>query len=157
MADTIRENIISAYTTRLATMTTINGYVVGAGDCNPDEAGVYRATPEVDPDDIPACVVWPGIEEAVKDYGEHECAMKMKVEAMAPIGTTNPSIIQERILGDLKKCLFDMTVIIHADIEGIVYIGGGVSQTPSEEDTIAAAYVEFTVKYNEIVGDPYTN
>ena len=159
MADTIREQIIAGFMTRLADMTVENGYAVGAG------ANVFRAYKHLDPGDAPASILWPGMEEAAKNYGQHECTMQIKVEAIADIGADNPSVVQERILGDLKQCLFatdlnftdefyiDDEVAVH--IDGLVYTSGGPAEFPASEDTLAAVFIEFNIKYNEQVGEPY--
>lgn len=151
MADSIRELIISGFETRMATMTLANGYVVGAG------ATIFRASKHIDAGDLPACAIWPSTEDVLKNYGQHECTMKMRVEAIGLIGLSNPSEIQEKLLADLKRCIFDMSVVISSYIDGIVYTTGGPAEFPSGEDTITAAYVEFNIKYNEKIGDPYSN
>jgi hypothetical protein len=60
MADTIREQIISAYETRLADWTVANGFNVDCG------RHVFRAVQHVDPGDLPAVVLQPRSEEATQ-------------------------------------------------------------------------------------------
>lgn len=94
MADTIREQIISAYLTRLADWTVARGFKIGCG------ANVFRAVSYVDPSALPACVLHPQTEEVTQQYGQNHCEMMIRIEALAEIGTTNPSVIQEQLLGD---------------------------------------------------------
>lgn len=151
MADSVREKIISGFIDRLGTMTTTAGYVLGAG------ATVFRAVKDIETEDLPASVLWPGVEEAVNEYGRHSCKMKIRVESFVEFDGTilTFSKAQESLLADLKKCLFDMSVTISPGIDGIVYTGGGPAEFPRGEDTATAAYVEFDVQYNEGIGDPY--
>lgn len=99
MADTIREQIICAYMTRLADWTTARGFNHGCG------ANVFRAVQYVDQEDMPAAVLLPQAEEVTQQYGQNHCEMMLKIEALAEIGDTNPSVIQEQLLGDVIKIM----------------------------------------------------
>jgi hypothetical protein len=99
VANTIREQIISAYLDHLATWTTARGFNIGCG------ANVFRAVSYVDPGKVPAAVLLPQLEEVTQQYGQNLCEMMLKVEAIAEIGTTNPSVIQEQLLGDAIKIM----------------------------------------------------
>jgi hypothetical protein len=99
VTDTIREQIISAYADRLAGWTVAEGFNHGCG------ANIFRAVSYVDPADVPAAVLIPQAEEVSQQYGQNHCEMMLKVEAIAEIGTTNPSIIQEQLLGDAIKVM----------------------------------------------------
>jgi hypothetical protein len=151
MANTIRENIIAAYATRLSAMTIANGYTYNCG------ASVHRAAKNIDSSDIPACVYWPGVEEAGKSYGRHICKMSVKVEALVEFGSVNPSVVQEQLLGDLKKCLFSSSSTVPTGLIETAYSGGGPADFPNGEDTITAVSVEFNVTYNETIGNPYAS
>ncbi len=229
MADTIREQIITAYVTRLSDWTTARGFNVGCG------ANVFRAVQNVDPGALPAVVINPRSETVNHRYGVNHCEMILQINAFATIGTTNPSVVQERLLGDaitlmmsapyltltfvaagytsavagdIGKTVTGTTTgdtgtllsynngarqwIIKPDaasdefdngteavtiasgtgvgtlaqegiethvtrlIEGIAYTNGGPAQVPVEEDTITAVFAEFTVKYNTLAGNPYS-
>ena len=149
MADTIREQIISAYVTRLDQITNGNGYNSNVGN------SVFRALKIIEQEDLPACVLWPGIEESVNRYGQNECVFTVKVEAIMEFGDTNPSVIQEQLLGDLIKCMTDPEVVVTALIESIEYIGGGPADQPEARETSTAVYAEFQIKYEFLVGNPY--
>jgi len=99
VADTIREQIISAYITRLADWTVANGFNHGCG------GSVFRAVQHVDEADVPACVLIPNLEEVTQQYGQNHCEMMVRIEAMADVGSTNPSVIQEQLLGDVIKIM----------------------------------------------------
>jgi hypothetical protein len=99
VTDTIREQIISAYITRLADWTVADGFNIDCG------ANVFRAVSYVDPGKVPAAVLLPQGEEVTQQYGQNHCEMMLKVEAIAEIGTTNPSVIQEQLLGDAIKIM----------------------------------------------------
>jgi hypothetical protein len=101
VTDTIREQIISVYVDRLTAWITANGYNYGCG------ANVFRAEPVLNFSEIPACTLWPDQEEAVRKYGKMVCTMPLKVEAIAELGSINPSVTQEKLLGDAIKIMTD--------------------------------------------------
>ena len=149
MAETLREKIIKAYVTRLAGILTASGYNINAG------ASVYRAQITINPDDLPAIVVWPKPEESKENYNSNFCDMALRCEVMAAFGSTNASIVQEQMLGDLKKCmLISSTPITYVD--EISYVSGGPTEQPPGEDTVTAIFGEFRIIYHETIGDPYS-
>ena len=159
MSDTIREIIIKAFLTRLAVITTANGYNTSIG------AKVMRAQKTVDPDDLPACDLWPGAEKAENQYGKIVCTMQIKIEGIALFGLANPSVVSEQILGDLKKCIlsqYDTTTSPpigwnHSTyIESIAYTGGGTDEYPDEKMMTVGAYITLDVTYTTKLDDPYT-
>jgi len=150
VADTIREQIIAAYVTRLAAWRTAAGYNYDCG------AYVLRGVPDVDESALPACAIFPGNEEAVHQYGDVVCSMNLRVEGIVSVGTTNPSVVQEKILGDAIKIMTDPSVVVTSKIDEILYAGGGPATTTKGEDTTVAAYAEFMVKYRFATGNPYS-
>ena len=97
--DTIREQIIQAIITKLAVIRTSNGYNTNCG------ATVKRARKKLDPDALPACVVWPKLEEAGRNYGSGVHVMPVRVEGLDLYGDVNPSVVAELILGDLIEAM----------------------------------------------------
>lgn len=149
--NSIREIIIQDFMDKLADITVTNGYNLGMG------ANVLRVRRKVDPDILPAVIVWPGLEKAQHKYGELACTMSIRIEGIADFGTSNPSEISEQILGDLKKCILDTSWFRSPDyIDGIVYTEGGTEEYPDEgQQTVGAAAV-FEVKYTTKINDPYS-
>lgn len=157
--DTIRETIIKDILARLAVITVANGYNTGIG------GKVLRARKTVDPEDLPLCDVWPQPEKAENAYGQSICTMAMKIEGLTKFLTENPSVVSERILGDLKKCIlsqYDATTIPPtgwnrpAYIESIIYTGGGTDEYPDEGSVSVGAYITVDVTYMTKLDDPYT-
>lgn len=149
MTDTIREQIISAYLTRLSAWRTSGGF---NHDCG---SSVLRATQYVDEKDLPVCALFPKPEEAATNqYGISEHQMPVRVEGLAAIGAADPSVIQEQLLGDMIKLMTDPDVTVTSKIKSIQYTGGGPNGTPTGEDTSVAAYAEFTITYTTLKGNP---
>lgn len=146
--NTIREQIIAAYTTRLASWLTAGGFAHNCG------ASVQRGLPESGV--LPECFLFPGPEEVAQKYGLNTCTMTLRVEAMAAIGTTNPSVVQEQLLGDAITIMTDPDVTVTDLIEDILYVSGGPASGFKGEDTTVGVYAEFRVKYNTLSGDPYS-
>jgi hypothetical protein len=160
MSDTIREIIIQDFISRLAVITTANGYNTNIGK------NVYRVRKAVDPDDLPCCVIWPGAEKGEASYGENSCTMPIRIEGIAEFGSENKSAVSEKILGDLKKCILEpgnalaeppVGWIRSPDyIDSLVYAGGGTEEYPGEEGKSVGAMISVEVKYTEKIGDPYS-
>ena len=153
MANTIREQIITAYTTHLTTEWTVaKGYNYG---CSPN---IFRAVKVINDDVLPSAVLFPMQETAEPTkYGFSLQTMKFKVEALTAIETNiNPSITQEKLLGDIIKIMTLQSYTVTALIDSIDYVSGGVGEFAKGEDTYCGAYAEFDVKYSTISGNPYS-
>jgi hypothetical protein len=133
--DTIRELIIQEIIARGAVIRTTGSpraYATDIGDT------ILRARPKVDPDELPCLVVWPQVEEAENLHGKSLHKMPIKVEGLAAFGAVDPSLISERILGDLIKCFTSQTWDRRRPgsptppnyFESIVYQGGGTDEYP---------------------------
>jgi hypothetical protein len=163
MSETIREKIIQQIVTRLAVITTTNGYNIDLG------ASVERVRKNLDPSDLPACVVFPQPETVEPEYGVMKITMPVRIEGLAAFWATNPSVIAEQILGDLIKAMTDPTwdrrrlvtspaspvVYLAAYDDSIVYKGGGTDEYPNDEDLTVGASALFEVTYSTKIGNPY--
>jgi len=125
MSDSIREQIISAVMTRLEIILTTKGFNTNIG------ATVERAKKNLDPSDLPACVVWPKMETVVRDYGRGLYAMSMQIEALALHGSTDPSELVEQMLADLIEAMIGATYTLS-------YTSGGTYEVKAG-DTITGA------------------
>jgi hypothetical protein len=109
MSDTIREQIILAIENKLAEIRKDKGYKTDCGK------KVFRTVKELDPDELDAVVIWPRKEEIIKEYGVDRLTMPVDIQALSIFGNTNPSIVSEKLLGDLienivgRKWVFNFT------------------------------------------------
>lgn len=134
---------------RLAVITVANGYATAIG------SHVFRARKTVDPLELPATIVLPQPETVEYLYGMLKCSMSLRIEGIAAFGTENPSVIAERILGDLKKCVLSSSWSRSPDyIDSIIYTGGGPSDYPDESQTTVGVAVNFDVGYTTKINDP---
>ena len=152
--NTIREEIILEIIARAAVIRTAGSpqpYATDIGET------VLRARPKVDPDDLPCTVVWPQAEMAENVHG------------LAAFGAEDPSVVSERILGDLIKCFtspaWDRRRLVAGSspatyldpyIESIVYQGGGTDSSPEDGSVSVGNQAIFLVTYYTAIGDPYT-
>jgi hypothetical protein len=153
MADTIREKIIKALVVQLAEIKTTAGY-------NYTMVEPLRGKTTFDPSNTPVSVVFAGTEENVRQYSKENLTMLMRVESHAIFGDVNASVVQEKLLGDLRKNLTDPADTWGADVNADVEVGyaeGGPAEQPEPSNTVTAVYVALTVKYKTDIGDPYTN
>jgi hypothetical protein len=159
--NTIREEIILELIARAAVIRTTGSPQAYATDIGET---VFRTRPKVDPDDLPCLVVWPQVEEAENTHGQSRHKMPVKIEGVAAFGSAEPSVISERILGDLIKCFtspaWDRTRAgspAPADyIESIVYQGGGSDSYPEDGSLTVGASATFLITYWTAIGDPYS-
>jgi len=148
MADSTRETIIKAFLTRAATITT--GYNVAMG------AHVYRAIRDVDPSALPAIVIWPQTENTERrEFGKYLLNMNVRVEAMAVFGSSNPSVVAEQMLADIRKAFMSSTALSSA-IDEISYASGGMLDYADSGNPVVGAYADFSVKYLSTISNPYT-
>lgn len=158
--NTIRELIILDFMSRLADITTAGGYNTNIG------SKVIRARKKLAPAELPAVVAIPGTEKAESQYGYSKCQMEMRIEGVALFGSTDPSVMSEKILGDLKKCIlapYNALTSPHTGwsrspdyIDSILYTGGGVEEYPDDDQITAGAYAIFEVGYTTKLDDPYS-
>lgn len=159
--NTIRESIILELIARAAVIRTTGSPQVYATDIGET---VLRARPKVDPEELPCMVVWPRVETAENSYGKSRHKIPFKIEGLSIFGLDNPSVVSERILGDLIKC-FTSPAWDRARagsptppdyIESIVYQGGGMESSLEDGSVSVGAAATFLVTYDTAIGDPYT-
>ena len=161
MMDTIRELIIQEIIARAAVIRTTDSPQAYATDIG---GNVFRACRKVDEtNDLPCVVVWPMVEEAENTHGKSRHKMPLRIEGVAAFGAVNPSVIAERILGDLIKCFASPawnrtrpgSPAPENYADSIVYQGGGTGEYPDEASVCIGAGATFLVTYFTAIGDPY--
>jgi hypothetical protein len=149
VAVTIRERIITAFEAALRGLLVKNGFHTDSG------LKVFRCRKSVLPDDLPCIIVWPGIEVANEyKYSSHYCSMKMGIETMALFGSEHPSVVAERLLGDLLQLVFGRTVTPLADV--VLYESGGTDNYPDTGELAVGTKINLEIKYNYLYGNPYS-
>ena len=165
--NTIREEIILEIVARAAVITTAGSPQAYATDIG---AKVYRARPKVDPDDLPCLVIWPQPETADNMNGQSRHKMPLRIDGIMAFGSVEPSIISERILGDLIKCFtspaWDRRRLVVSPAspatylppyaDSIVYQGGGTESYPEDGSVTVGAFATLLVTYWTAIGDPYS-
>ena len=149
MAETIREQIISAIMTRVETIKTANGYNSECGQ------SVHRAIKDLETGDIPAVVVWPQIEEIERKYGKNTCTTQVKLEAFMAFGVINASEIQEKLLGDLVTSMTNPASPVTPLVDDLYYKEGGPAGQPDSGEIITGVSATFEIKYTYQIGNPY--
>jgi len=152
MADTIREQIIGKYITRLASWLVSGGFNYNCG------RSVFRARIPYDLKEMPLCALWPQPETAQNGrHGYVICDMPVKLEALVSVEAgVNNSVIQEQLLGDAIKIMTDPGVIVTSLIENIRYTDGGPAGVAKGEEQTTAISAEFLIKYKTKLGNPYS-
>lgn len=149
MADTIREKIILNALTQLAKVTVANGY-------NYTMKTPLRAQKSFDPSKMPMAVIFPGTEESVRTMGKENFTMGLRFESHQTFGSVNASVMQEKMLGDLRKNLTNPAEEWSTYTDDIWYSEGGPAEQPDADNTVTAVFIVITVKYKTVIGDPYT-
>ena len=150
MPETIREEIILSFMARAAEILTDAGYVTDIG------AHVLRAIKDVDPSLLPACSIFPQPDGQpnMVGGGEYLCQFQIRIEAIAEFGAENPSVVAERMLGDLRQAF--MSPDLSTLIDNIQYYGGGTDDYPDSKSNTISAYAVFYVSYFTKIDDPYS-
>jgi hypothetical protein len=146
VSDTIRELIIQEFHGCAESITVAKGYNTDLG------LNTYRAITKVDSSRLPALVIYPLTETAERvGGGEYLCTMPLRVEAIAQTGITNPSVLAEQMLGDLRE-VFMREPFSHL-IEDIAYVSGGTNDYSKNDSVLVTA--NFTIKYFTTITSPY--
>lgn len=149
VAVTIREQIITAFVAALRGLLVENGF---HGDMG---LNVFRCRKHISPENLPCIIIWPGIESLERsEYGGQYCAMKLGIEAMADAGKECPSVVSERMLGDLIQLVFGRTITLFAD--AISYESGGTDSYPDAGESAVGTKISLNVKYSYLYGNPYS-
>jgi len=165
--NTIRELIILELLARAAVIRTTGSPQAYATDIGET---VLRARLKVDPDELPCTVVWPQPETAENSNGMVRHRMPVRIEGISLFAAESPSIVSERILGDLIKCFtspaWDRRRIVASPAspvtylqpyaESIIYQGGGTDTYPDDGSVAVGASATFLVSYWTAIGDPYS-
>jgi len=150
MADTIREQIIKHYISKLKTWARLKKNYTAD-----DKDGVFRAVKSLDVDMLPACVVWAQDETAERtNYNKTQCTMTLKVEMFSIYESDEiPAELQEQILGELIQIIADYSSL-SALAESVRYTGGGVAEFGAEENVVGV-FANFEIIYLTSVGNPF--
>jgi hypothetical protein len=167
MSDTIRELIIQEFLARAAVIRTTSPATYQT-DCGEH---VFR-TPsnKIDPADLPCIAIWPQAEQAADIYGQTQHTMTIRIEGLALYGAENPSVVAERILGDLIRCFgspaWDRRHLVTSPAspvtytdpyaDAIVYAGGGTDSYPEGGELTVGVAALFQVTYMTTIGEPST-
>jgi hypothetical protein len=133
---TIREQIITAILEHFQENWQLdNDYNYACG------LNAYRAVKNINDDTLPAVVLWAGEEISEQTvYGQTINKMTVKLEAVAEITSgVNPSVIQEKLLGDIIKIMTNQSYIILSKIDRVAYTEGGIAEFSENQDTICGA------------------
>lgn len=143
MTDTIREQIIAAFTDRAAALSNLP---------------IDRATRSVGETKDRFISVWDGDDQTVELlYGQEKMRFSIALECIWQHGTENPSIAANALIGEIVTAL----------------VGGNVDRTfgnlatntarqsaspsyPTDGSTYTTLTVMFTINYTTVAGDPYT-
>lgn len=148
MADTIREQIIQNIVSEIGSLAI----TVGDSETYPDIT-VLRATKNPVEDELPAYVVWPGVEEVDQVFGVSNCTMPIEIEGLISIAGENVSAYEEALLGGIIKDMAGSAVGTLTN--SVRYTGGGPKDHGDPENTIAAVGATFEIEYSTNLGDPY--
>jgi len=148
MANSIRQQIISAFETKLALIKIISGYNTDIG------LNVFKVVKSIDPNsELPAVAIWPQAEENSPRYGNDVMEFIIRIEAMIDYGSNNPSDDAEKMLADLRICLAGDPTSGLAELIG--YSRGGVEDYPELDHTIVGAFAEYKIVYSTLKDNPY--
>jgi len=145
MSSSIRETILEAIETKLATIRTSGGFATDVG------ASVQRGVMVSRLGDLPVVIVAPVSEEAESKYGATTCDLVVSVSAVLALSGRDRGDLVEDVLADLVKCLSGQTV---GDGRAL-YVGSEIFWPELGEQSLVVM-ARFSITYTTAVGDPYT-
>jgi len=152
MADTVREQIIQAFATKLATVTVANGYHYDVGN------SVERAVPAKTKDQVPALVLWDTNDSVaeIQNYSGGHIALPLLVNAFIAVDPlVNNSVAANRLLGDLIKAMTSGDTTLGGLADSTRYTESQMEYPQPGEQTIGVNVV-FNLMFNFAKGDPFT-
>ena len=154
MSTTIREQIIASVVAHLEEIRTGNNYATEIG------RRVLRARTDIDPDELPALVVWPmpeDVDAGNKKYGYSIATFPLTLVGLSLFEPADASITAEQMLGDLIYAMtYPGKTPAGSLADKILYAGGGTDSYPEPGQSIVGASAVFNVTYTTKKGDPYT-
>ena len=120
MADTIREQIISALLTRAGQIKKSRGFNTDIGK-NP----IRAFNIPVGYEDLPAVSLFPNPEEETGNYGNPSRLMPVRFIGQDKIGSYDPSVKAEKIKGDIEEAFSGQQIILPFTSGGTYTIQAG--------------------------------
>ena len=150
---TVREHIIERIITQLENITVANGYENNIGPGN-----VYRETPVIEKERVPAISVWELLERRERNqYGGTVRTLRIKIEGIVDAqGQNHPAKVSNSLLGDIETALIIGDMSLDDLIDDIQDISAEITHFPIERQ-LAGALIDFEIKYTTEWGDPYTS
>jgi len=152
MADSIREQIISAVVDHLESWSVGNDYNHSCG------INVYRARHFWEIDEAPAVSIWPHVESNSPKYGNNYNTMPVKFEALTTYDVgENSSVIIEQLLADMKRLMGQQrSATVDSLADGVAYVEGGPEEYPDSAQSVVGCSATFHISYFENRNDPYS-
>lgn len=142
MADTIREQLIQAFTTQVQTLTT--NPVIRAQRFH--EIGTDKNISVWDGEDVPA---------DTQRYGVQRNSFSIAIYAQWVV-VENPSVDANVLLGDVITLLMNGDNLTLNGLAERMEYSGAVPDYTEEGSNLAAITITFTIHYTTVKGDPFT-
>jgi len=146
----IREQIAVYLLAMLKGSTVANGYAIGFGD------NAKRAMRSFDEEDLPACSLWLGNEDAEPAHGISTQTMVIDVEAHAGINSSTVDVTANELLADLRVALETYNSNLNDLIESINYTSSEPTY-PDDGGKAISVRVTYLIKYTTARGNPSAN
>jgi len=142
MADTIREKIIAAFTTRAASLSTL---------------AVERAKRSIDESSSRFVSVWDGEDQLIESrYGQEKLQFPLAIECIWKHGATNPSVAANALMGEIINTMIgvgkDRTFGALVDQ---ITAATKSPQYPQDGSDYTSLTVIFLINYTTVAGNPY--
>jgi hypothetical protein len=150
MAASIRESIIVALAAKVATITTANGYDINVKT-------VDRARRVFVDTELPAAGIFDGLEIATGKYNFDAETMRVTVEMHSDAATENRSIHANKMIACLKKAVLSGDTTYSSIAERTMISETSINYPQDDDITTVAVSVTFSIMYEEVTGNPYSN
>lgn len=142
MADTVREQIITAFATRAQSLST-----------KPVQR-VLRSSDEI-PANTRFITIWDGDDEALEaGYGIQKMQFPIALECVFPHGNVNPSIAANAVIGEIIKTIYTGSQTF-SNLATAMNLASCQPIYPQDGGKNTAVLVTFNIIYTTKKGDPY--
>lgn len=151
MTDTVALQIVNAIATRLADITTANGY-------NTDPA-IFKGRREFtwnDSSPIRISVWAPEATPPEKNHAERiDVSLVVVVEGFGNADFDDPYVLAQQMIGDIKTAVFGPTDQYLGDLIAGMRWSGDTAVMPEPGSKVVSTQTLITVEYPELIGKPY--
>ena len=118
------------------------------------EAALYWARQSLDPRELPASVITPGLETSERGYGFDRLTLPITISLACIIADRDPLDFSEHLLAELRRKISSDDPTLGGLAQDIRYVSGGVEDYPEQDDQALVVVANFEIEYETEINNP---